>query len=210
MAAPLILARTFKDAHRYAQDVLGLRIGYYRVVNDSGTIKAVRGTEIHLVPGWDKRPDRFKMKGAMRYCRNRIIDVAAQQAASDPRGDLTERKLEVAYRYNRILASNTLETEEDRETPKLDALMSETFMGETNFFDTAVPTPAEVAEAINDGTAGDLLIPFDLDEPEVAADSPAAATPPEPARKPGRRRSKCKTCGNLHYKDDPCPESESV
>jgi hypothetical protein len=204
VAAPLILARTFKDAHRYAQDVLGLRIGYYRVVNDSGTIKAVRGTEIHLVPGWDKRPDRFKMKGAMRYCRNRIIDVAAQQAApADPRGDLTERKLEVAYRYNRILsqaggehqivaqsASNTLETEEDRETPKLDALMSETLMGETNFFDE--PYLNEEG-SITTGPIPTVVSP----EAEALA-----------AKKPGRRRSKCKTCGNLHYKDDPCPEAD--
>lgn len=189
MAAPLILARTFKDAHSYAQDVLGLSIGYYRVVNSPGTIKAVRGRELHLVPGWDKRPDRFSMRSAIRFCRNTVIDVAAEPAApADPRGDLTERQLEVAHRYNALL-----------DTSNGDNMVAEGSPVTTDFFDEP-----EVAEE----TA--TCVDCGLDE--HAEDCPQAPAPtPEPAPekpKKARRRSRCKECGNLHYKEDPCPEGD--
>lgn len=174
MAAPLILARTFKDAHAYAQGKLGLTIGYYRVVNSPGTIKAHRGRDLHLVPGWDKRPDRFSMRSAIRYCRNTVIDVAALKAAdetTDPRGDLTERQLDVAYRYNALLA-----LPEDID-------------------EVAVAAEATAQVAQDDE-------PVTEPEPEVA---PAETEAPKK-----RRRSKCADCGNLHYKTDPCPTSESV
>jgi hypothetical protein len=213
VAAPLILARTFKDAHAYARDVLGLSIGYYRVVNSPGTIKAVRGTEIHLVEGWDKRPDRFSMKTAMRYCRNRIVDTTAQEPAPvDPRGDLTERQLEVAHRYNRLL-------DLDPETPKLDALMAETTIFRS---DEAVPDSL--------GIVGGLPETDFFDEPEVAEEKPTCidcgldihaddcpkyvalvAEGDTHAEKPkARRRSKCKACGSLHFKDEPCPDNWGV
>lgn len=76
MALPLILARTFKQAHEFARDRLGLSHGHYRVVTAPGTIKAVRNTTLYLIPGWEKRPDRFSMIGAMKYTRNEIVDTA--------------------------------------------------------------------------------------------------------------------------------------
>lgn len=202
MAAPLILARTFKDAHAYAQDVLGLSIGYYRVVNSPGTIKAVRGTEIHLVEGWDKRPDRFSMKSAMRYCRNRIVDPSAQEPTpADPRGDLTERQLEVAYRYNRLLDSAVTEAMQTQPGYHGNFPESES----TDFFDEP-----EVAE--EKPTCVDCGLDIHADDcPQYVALVAEGDTMQEPAEKPkARRRSKCKTCGNLHYKDETCPTSESV
>lgn len=193
MAAPLILARTFKDAHAYAQGKLGLTIGYYRVVNSPGTIKAVRGRDLHLVPGWDKRPDRFSMRSAIRYCRNTVIDVAALKAADetvDPRGDLTERQLDVAYRYNALL-SLPEDIDEVAVTEEATAQV------------TQDDEPRELGPHGNATTVS-------LEE-ALEMQDPAFAEKPEPTEPPKkRRRSKCSECGNLHYKTDPCPTSESV
>lgn len=75
-AHPYILARTMKEAHSFARDVLGLQHGRYRVVTSAGTIKSVRNAELYLVPGHDKRYDRFSMKGAIRWTRMTVIDWA--------------------------------------------------------------------------------------------------------------------------------------
>lgn len=187
MAAPLILGRTFKQAHAFARDVLGLSFGHYRVVNSPGTIKAVRNTKLYLLEDWDKRPDRFSMKTAMRYCRNEIIDTTVEAPIVDDRGELTERQLEVAYRYNRLIgtiSSTPVVVHESQEAAKAASLAEATDFFITSGvmspegFTTSEPTP----------------------EPEVAEEKP----------KRGRRRSRCKTCGNLHYKEDPCPPSEDA
>lgn len=78
--APLILARTFSDAHHYAQDELGLGKGQYRVVNSAAGLSGLRGCDLHLVPGYENRFDRFKIAGALRYTRLNVIDVAKERA----------------------------------------------------------------------------------------------------------------------------------
>lgn len=49
-------------------------------------------------------------------------------------------------------------------------------------------------------------------EPQPTLDGGEAIEPsPEPVKKPGRRRTRCKQCGELHYKEDPCaPNTESA
>ena len=86
MAAPHILARTLQEAHAFARDELGLGRGYYRVVMSPSTIKAVRGTKVYLVPGWERRYDRFAMKSALRWCHLEIVDVAKQRDEDEPDG----------------------------------------------------------------------------------------------------------------------------
>lgn len=203
MAAPLILARTFKDAHAYAKDVLGLRFGNYRVVNSVGTLKATRGADLHLVPGWDKRPDRFTMKGALRYTRHNIIDVAEQQAAEpvEPRGiPLTDPATGTTSGVPSgigDLTSNTLETVND-------------IVGE--FFDGITPETVEpTATCVDCG-----LDPHDpecisVESPTVDHQQGELNLPEEPAEAPKkRRRRKCADCEQLHYKGDPCIDSEAV
>lgn len=182
MPAPLILARTFKDAHTYAMDELGLKIGHYRVVNAPGTLKAVRNTTLHLVPGWDKRPDRFGMKAAMRYGRNEIVDVAALRA------------------------------EEPAEQPDVDPTPEG-----TDFFDAVIAS--EEFEPLPEPTCVDCgLTPCD-DECKSAVAAEAAAQvaqddEPEPVAdekpKKAKRRTRCKKCGTLHFKDEACPPSEDA
>lgn len=88
-AAPYILARTMKEAHDFARGELGLKYGRYRIITSSATVKSVRGADLYLVPGWQNRFDRFSMKGAIRWTRMNVIDVAEQQAeapADEPDG----------------------------------------------------------------------------------------------------------------------------
>jgi hypothetical protein len=209
VALPLVLARSFREAHAFAKERLDLRVGHYRVVNDAGTIKSIRGTQLYLVPGWDKRPDRFKMQGAMRYCRLEIVDVAAEQAQEpapvDERWADTAYTRTIAERYNSLR-----DLPEDVPTPKLNALMKD-----TDFFDSidTTPLPPEAPEPV--ATCVDCGLTPHADD--CAAHQPTPAdpasntleTPEPPAEKPkARRRSKCKKCEQLHYKDEPCPEVE--
>lgn len=70
---PFILARTFGEAHAFARETLGLVHGEYRVVSSAGTLKSVRGVDLYLAPGWDRRYDRFQMKGALRWTYMNVI-----------------------------------------------------------------------------------------------------------------------------------------
>ena len=226
MAAPLILARTFKDAHKYAQDELGLRIGYYRVVNSAGTIKAVRNVDIHLVPGWDKRPDRFTMKSALKWCRLNIIDVEqrrADQAAFDaamppapvdtsvhwvsPQFAMVHAVPDVsAVQSSRDVSDVTCET-------CLEAIEQSTASETPDEPVADMPEPAEAEEATPEPA------PVDEAEPEIvvaednrpaapAAEEPTPEQPTEPAKR--RRRTRCKDCGTLHFKEEACPPSEDA
>lgn len=228
MPAPLILARTFKDAHTYAQDELGLKIGHYRVVNAPGTLKAVRNTTLHLVPGWDKRPDRFGMKAAMRFGRNEIVDVAEQRQQ--------EEALERGMPTDQVATIGTVDITTGTILPvniKVGSISAENIMpgmisadrivgGEiktegTDFFDAIVAS--EESEPLPEPTCVDCgLTPCD-DECKSAVAAEAAAQvaqddEPEPVvdekPKKAKRRTRCKSCGTLHFKDEACPPSEDA
>jgi hypothetical protein len=98
-----------KEAHEFARGPLGLEHGRYRVITSASTIKSVRGADLHLVPGWQNRFDRFAVKGAIRWTRMNIVDHAdgVQAApAEDPRGPLTDEVLELAYAEDSIRSGN--------------------------------------------------------------------------------------------------------
>ena len=210
MPTPLIIARSFKAAHAFASDELGLRVGHYRVVNTAGTLKAVRGVDVHLVPGWDKAPGHFAIKTALRYAKGlNIIDHAAE--ASEP------KPTEV------IITAVPDDTEVPQHHVDMVAKVLPTV--ETDFFDGVDVPPLPPEEPEPTPTCVDCgLTPCEEDcraaipeavaqvtqddEPEVDAMSAAAATPPTEKPK-AKRRSRCKDCGNLHFKDEPCPEDAS-
>lgn len=84
MVAPYILARTLKEAHAYAREALGLTVGHYRVVNSAPTLKAVRNADLHLVPGWQNRYDRFAMKSALRWTRMNVVEAPKETPLTPP------------------------------------------------------------------------------------------------------------------------------
>lgn len=176
VAAPYILARTLKDAHSFAREELGLAKGHYRVVTSPSSISGRRGADIYLVPGYEKRHDRFAMTGALRWTKMNKIDVAelrAEEPVETPDG------LEPAGVQPSITEGN----------PELLAEF-EAFLGQAPT-ESLELTPAE-AEQIEEALSDDDT----ADEPEQA-EEPAAE---EPAKQTRRRR--CKECGALVEPDD--------
>lgn len=207
-AAPYILARTMKEAHEFARGDLGLTYGHYRIVNSPSTIKSVRGADLYLVPGHQNRFDRFAMKGAIRWTRMNVIDVEKDGLGVDPRGDLTPDLLEMAYAEHSVRSGNgapgiSTSSAPDGLTPPgvqtsmaFDDLFSE--VGKPVVFaeqvQTAVVIPDETAEAL------------DVPQPTLDGGEAIEPKPEEPAKK--RRRTRCKDCGELHFKTDPCPTND--
>jgi hypothetical protein len=76
VAPPFILARNYSEAQRFALHELGLGKGHYRLVTSTSSISGRRNTDLYLVPGWERRADRFALKSALRYTRLNLIDVA--------------------------------------------------------------------------------------------------------------------------------------
>lgn len=95
MAAPYILAGSMREAHEFAQNHLGLGRGHYRLVMTASTLKSVRGADLHLVPGWEGRYDKFSLRGAIRWTRMNVIDhkVAEPLDGLNPPGIQTELDL---------------------------------------------------------------------------------------------------------------------
>ena len=199
MAAPYILARNLRDAHAFAREELGLRQGHYRIVNSASTVKSVRNADLYLVPGWEGRYDRFAVKGAMRWTRMNVIDVAAQGLEQpdreDPRGPLTDDLLNLAYAEDIVRSGGDTSTlgfksESDGLMPPGEQMV---IAEASDFFDL----PEDVDAPLNDPAP----------QQEDAFPEPEVKDPePKPAN---RRRSRCKSCGNLHYKGDPCPDGDS-
>lgn len=194
---PHILARTIKEAHEFARGPLGLVHGQYRLVNSPSTVKSVRNVDLYLVPGWQNRYDRFAMQGAIRWTRMNVIDAADLPAEEpeDPRGPLTDAIWDYAHAENDIRDGKGAPGITSTGTP--DGLNPP---GEQLTLDEATDFFGEV-------TNGDIMVSeggpaFPVDELEVKDPEP------EP-EKPKRRRRRCKDCGTLHYKEDPCVEGDS-
>jgi hypothetical protein len=178
VAAPYILAHRLSDAHRFAQDELGVPRGYYRIVTSPSTIRGPIGADLYVVPGWERRFDRFSMKTAMRFTRLRIIDVAEwrkeQGEAPDERYPNDERTHEIALRYNAL-----------RELAPADGYTAEDFGVADDLEPAGVQTAIEVPE-----------------QPE-AAEETRATEEEHPAEAPKRvRRRRCPECGVLVDPDE--------
>lgn len=189
MAAPYILAKTLLDAHTFARETLGLGKGHYRVVTSPSSISGRRGTKLYLVPGYEKRHDRFAMKGALKYTRLEKIDAAdllAEEPVETPDG-LEPAGVQLAI------------------TEGADTALLADFEA---FLDAGSPEPSPLVALVTDGeheTEESLL--------EAATDEVALALTPaeveqveealaeEPDAKPTRRR-RCKECGLLIEPDE--------
>lgn len=191
MAAPLILARTFTEAHEFARDELGLPAGHYQVVSSPAALKGRHGVDLYLVPGYKNRYDRFAMQGALRYTRLNVIDVEAQ--AEEPVGD-------------GLIPPGTQPELVEGADPALVAEFEAFLNGTGEHPHEQDEEPAEhefvtagVAEEETAGTpasaAGDPV-----DDAHGATDEQAEEPVAEPETK--RRRRRCKECGVLVEPDE--------
>lgn len=189
MAAPYILAKTMLDAHTFARETLGLGKGHYRVVTSPSSISGRRGTKLYLVPGYEKRHDRFAMAGALKYTRLEKIDAAD------------------------LLAEEPVETPDDLEPAGVQLVITEgadpALLADFEaFLDSGSPEPTPLVALVTDGEheTEESLLEAVIDE--IAEDIEPAApaeeeveTPEAEEPKPTRRR-RCKECGLLIEPDE--------
>lgn len=209
--APFILAKTLREAHDYGREVLELPRGKYRVVTSPSIISSGRGCDLYLLPGWEKRHDRFAVKGALRYTRLNVIvvdevpDVAAFVVTAVP--DTVEPPQSHTDLVARVAPVE--EAAEILETPEV----AEEVADDASAFVLAEAPPIEVPVAAEPAIDRDTILqalsddaaaveePSDDPAPESAEVAPAAVEQepePAPAEKPKRvRRKKCPDCLEL-------------
>lgn len=191
VAVPYILAKSFEDAHGFARGELGVERGSYRVVTSPSAISAVRGADLHLVKGWEKRADRFAFATALKYTRLNVIDhtddepVAAaevQQPVPQPDGLFPNGYQQMLFAVDEASA----------------------------FFDSAPPADNQAAtEQVADRTA--IMQEMSDEIGRLEQDAAPAKETPEPVKPvKNRRRSRCKECGVLHFKEDGCPTDDGA
>lgn len=188
MAAPLILARTFTEAHEFARDELGLAAGHYQVVSSPAALKGRQGVDLYLVPGHQNRYDRFAMQGALRYTRLNVIDVAAeaQRDGLNPPGtqpQLVEGADPALVAEFEAFLNGTGEHPHEQQDEAPDAHEFVTAENdETSLVAIVTDGEHETEESLRDAATEEIA---DALEP----------TPAEPETK--RRRRRCKECGIL-------------
>lgn len=175
---PYILAHSLADAHAFAREELGLQKGHYRIVTSPSSISSVRNADLYLVPGWERRFDRFAMKSALRWTRLNKIDVAEMRAKA---------------------------AEEQPPAPIPDGL---TPLGEQLTIEDAhafLAATGQPDEEIKILVGEESIVIERPDAPPAAPDADATVEPPaeEPeAPKTKRRRRRCKECGILVEPDE--------
>lgn len=180
MAAPYILAKSLREAHVFAREQLGLERGRYRVVNTASTVSSMRGSDLYLVPGYENRFDRFAMRGALRYTRLNVIDVAAK-------AELAERFAHPAVTL--VAALDEIVDDLEPAGAQLTLISNEEADA---FFDPNNILPPDVDAPLDEPGPT---------QPDDAFDAnPPAEEPEKPAKRVRRRR--CKECGELVLPDE--------
>lgn len=216
-AAPKIVARNFHEAHTFAREVLKLSQGTYRVVANPAALFGYG--EVHLVPGWDKRPDRFAVRNKLRFTRLTVIDHSEEPAEaqdsssngdnmvseggpvftifSNPEQWLKEtddslRPADSAPLFE--VPDSLLEEIADDVTKNVDAL--DRALGGPGLAED--DKPAEEQESQEDVEPEPESVDEDNDVKEDDSDNDVEDERPLN----GRRRRRCKDCGDLIHPDD--------
>jgi hypothetical protein len=187
--APYILARTFGDAHAYATEKLGLGKGTYRVVNSPATLKAVRGVDLHLVAGHEKRWDRFAMTQAMRWTRMNIIPVVTEQAEEPVEVDEVEHIFDATNFFVNATSGVDWDAPGDplATLEAMKSIMGSDFPPPVNEVHTITAVPDDTPAPASHLALVARVLPAPAEEPVVEESGP----------KPTQRRRRCKDCGEL-------------
>lgn len=229
-AAPKIVARNFHEAHTFAREVLKLSQGTYRVVANPAALFGYG--EVHLVPGWDKRPDRFAVRNKLRYTRLTVIDHSEDPAEAQDESSNGDNMVSEGGPVFTIFSDPEawLKATADTVTKNVDALdraLGGPGLAEDEIHDVDTRhTPEEWAEKLAeqeewqargpraDGTfesddkpAEEQEVIEDVEEEPAPADTDEGvkeAGPEDDDERPlnGRRRRRCKDCGDLIHPDD--------
>lgn len=201
MSHVIILAGSAKEANAYRRDH-DLPTGRAVYASSAGIITGVVPSQIHTLPGFAKRRDQHAVKAALKVARRRYRDVI--EVTFDERGFLTERQLEVAHRYNALRDAGAPE-----DVDPIIAMAAVSFTPEDLVAEQTKPESESVEPILTveqtEALEQTLLGTSKGDDQEPSDTSNGSAMESEGAP-PRRRRSKCKDCGTLHYKGDPCPD----
>jgi hypothetical protein len=215
----LILAKDIREANDYARFV-GLPRFTYRAVSRASAIRGIRNAEVHKLSSFNRRLDRHAILMALRNARTlKVIEVDLEElyargfrAKVDPRGELTEEQLEEAYAFNEWHTEVSPHLEPIGWEPSDD--LAETLASSTA--QPIEPTPGrEVLEAFAAVVGGMQLTEADVadlaGEQEPSGEATGAPEPSEdaaPDEAPRRRRTRCKTCRQLHFADQGCSPAD--
>ena len=127
----VILADTIREANAHARKH-GLARGRFRFASSAANIRGLRVAEVHELPSFARRPDRYAIRAVLRYAKGKVVlfnhddeplvehDLAVLDlvAPQETRYEL-ERAATVAFRYEAIKAadSNALESKIEVESP---------------------------------------------------------------------------------------------
>lgn len=70
----IVLCKTPQEGSQYAKRA-NLPRGSYRVATRAAAIKGLKVAEIHILPSFHQRPDRFAIEAALRYTRGARLEV---------------------------------------------------------------------------------------------------------------------------------------
>lgn len=114
MQQTIILSKSNRESGNYAKAV-GIDRFTYRHGRNAAQIRATRRAEVHILPSFLTRMDRHAILASLAWAKGITVVyadwdgsellVGAEPVVSaevDPRGELTDRQLETAYRYHAI------------------------------------------------------------------------------------------------------------
>lgn len=212
-----IVARSRREASAYAADT-GLTRNDYRVISEAGQVRAARHGAIHLVPGWQQHPRRYAIKTALRFARIPVMDIEAEVPGSltvQITGDSTQLDAGLAAAIEAlemISASEQPDSPVDEEavTTTLEDLEAAGVIEAEGW----EPPPALSAEQILRLAAGesgaDVAPTVSSDDEQTGTTEPSEDPAPDEEPQQNRRRSRCKTCGNLHFRNEACPTEDGA
>lgn len=222
MAQTLILAKSILEANRYAK-AAGLDRFTYRAVRSAGSIRGVRHAEVHILPSFLDRLDRHSILGALRWAKTLEVFYVdpADFEDRDERGILTDELYCMAYDEHIARGHDLPEpTEEekarvaaivDRITPRA-GLSDEEKADLEEILEPEGWEPPEILSteqvlvlaANPDARGADVL--EETNAPSGTTEQGEGAAPTEePKRR--TRRSRCGTCGELHFAHEPCVQT---
>lgn len=194
----LIIAANAREGGKYAK-YADLPNFTYRVVRAASTITGIQSVDVHLVDGFEKRPDAGAILAKLRWARD--IDYYSTSMPPEPVKDEGDGMGEQLDLLHLVQEQATADFERGRRHKSVDPVIE--IVPVVEKFDGS-PDPARDARALEEmiaegGPTFSQPAAESLDH--VVPDNTAAEQAEgAPATTPKPRRKRCKVCGRLTYK----------
>jgi hypothetical protein len=201
----IVLAKNSQEAAKYAKRA-GLTRGRYRLVASAGSIHGLRRAVIHRLPSFDQRPDKHRILAELRHGKHEFHNVVMPprlEAKAVDQGDGMGQQLTIedAMSAAAIIGEHA------------DAVQANATRVNTEDSDTIAQASAEHDASLIDSLerhvdrdqSKDRRIEAEQPIEELGV-APGDILEPEKVNNElkNRRRTKCKKCLRIHFKDAPC------